>query len=113
MANIGIRLTEAQRTELEERSAPFGGNITEYVKSVLFLQQDALGQILMRLDTPAQGTGATPAAGVTLDARDVEGMLVEIVLLMRVAAKPETRKQAWAELERLGLPVWSPNRHQR
>jgi hypothetical protein len=106
---VGIRVTDAQKIELEDRSARIGSNVSEYIKDVLFGQQDTLHQILQRLEGISPPTTGAPATS----SAHVESMLAEMLLLMRFTVKPDTKRQVHAELERLGLPVWSSDDNKR
>lgn len=113
MANIGIRLTEAQRIELEERSARFGGSISDYVKSVLFGGQYSQTQeILHRLDeleskiATAQSRTSTALSPARSDTAMM--MLSELVILMRMSIPPDKMRGARAELDRLQVHTWEP-----
>ena len=102
MPTITFRCTEAEYIELHDRA---GGNMTRYLKDLVFGQIDqknALEAILQRLDSaPGQ-----QAQGSDLDGQ-TRAIFVEILLLMRGTVKPATKREAQAEVERLGMDVWS------
>ncbi|HCL3992451.1 TPA: hypothetical protein N2C09_005545 [Pseudomonas aeruginosa] len=102
MPTISFRVSEAQKIEVEERAQ---GDVSEYVRKVLFEhfdQEDALHQILDRLDE--RPAGGDPATGEIDPA--VMAIQLELLLLMRSVAKPDTLREAQAEVERLGFKVW-------
>jgi len=99
---ITVRCTEAQKIELEDRAA---GDLSAYVRRQLFEKieyEKTLQTILSRLEDQP---GKAGASGHT-DSPLVLAMLMELVLLLRTASKPEAKKEAWAEVERLGFTVW-------
>lgn len=108
MPNINIRITEAQKAELEARS---GGSTSDYVRSLLFGEQVGLEAVLDRIDHLADDI----AEGNLLpesshpreaDAGSLEPMLMEILLMLRAMAKPETMRGAQAEVKRRGFMPW-------
>lgn len=105
MPTISFRVTDAQKIELEARS---DGNVSDYVKSVLFDQQGTLNQILQRL-SPAQGSQThegEPAFHHTNP--DIENIMAEVLMLLRFTVKPDSKRSVQAELNRLGVPLWHP-----
>ncbi|XDJ36619.1 MAG: hypothetical protein V3Q69_13865 (plasmid) [Burkholderia sp.] len=95
-----FKCSEADKAEIEARS---NGNVSRYIRERLLgsgEHQDLLYQILDRLNDDDREPAS---AGQEL------GMLTELLLLMRAAVKPDARKEAQAEVERLGLPVWTPD----
>jgi hypothetical protein len=105
LPTISFRVTDTQKIELEARS---DGNVSDYVKGVLFDQQGTLNQILQRL-SPAQ-SGQTHDAGTAFDHTnpDIENILAEVLMLLRFTVKPDSKRSVHAELNRLGLPLWHP-----
>jgi hypothetical protein len=102
---VSFRVTEAQKKELEARSE---GNVSDYVKGVLFREfehQDALHTILEKLDS--QPTNGAPAAKaiVELDP-SARAILIELLLLMRLTVKPDNKREAQSEVERIGYQAW-------
>lgn len=106
MPNINVRVSEAEKAELEVRSE---GNVSAYVRQQLFGQDRTLETILHRLEDIADDledkhTGAERPD--TIAARDVMPMLAELLLMMRRTVKPDTRKMAQSEIARVGMQVW-------
>jgi hypothetical protein len=113
---IRVRCTRAERIEIEERAE---GDISKYVRRLLFDEQSqALSNIDRRLDEltelvqsqastvtrkgeeirePGQATGADPVT---------QGMLLELLMLLRMTASQPNKQAAQAEVERQGLPVF-------
>ncbi|MDN3554356.1 hypothetical protein QWY74_12980 [Halomonas almeriensis] len=112
MPNINVRVSEAEKAELEARS---GGNVSAYVKQQLFSQNQTLETILHRLEDIADDledqhtdTEAHQERPDAIAARDVMPMLAELLLMMRGTVKPNTRKMAQSEITRVGMQVWEP-----
>jgi len=108
LANINIRVTEAQKAELEARS---GGRTSEYVRSILFGGHSGLEAVLDRIDHLADDIAEgrllpEQSQPGPVDAHSLEPMLVEILLMLRAMAKPETMRMAQAEVKRRGLSPW-------
>ena len=108
MPNINIRITEAQKAELEDRS---GGSTSDYVRSLLFGEQAGLEAVLDRIDHLADDISegrllpeATPAGNE--DIESLKPMLVELVLMFRAIAKPETLRATRKEMKRQGFTPW-------
>lgn len=107
MATVSFRCTEAQKIELEERAQ---GDISGYVRQKLFRQmeqENTLELILQRLDEQAENAGGTQASGMD---RQSTSMLIELLLLLRTASKPDAKREAQAEVERLGFQVWESSK---
>ncbi|MGV1121185.1 MULTISPECIES: plasmid mobilization protein [Xanthomonas] len=105
MASITFRCSEREKIEIEQRASNSGMNITDYVKARLLGTDDSrdlLQAIAERLEH-----GAGDVAGPGGIGRGELAMLVELLLMMRHTVKPDTQRQAQAEVERLGLEVWS------
>lgn len=107
MPAITFKCTAAQKDELEARS---NGNVSQYIKDVLFghmSREDELAhlvEMVERIGNTAPAEGESPrASGLDLA---TQGMLIEMLLLMRTAVKPNAQREAQAEVDRLGLPVW-------
>jgi len=95
---ICFRCSEAEKAELEVRA---NGEISAYIRARLFNEDDVkplLEQLLLRFD-PTESGG--PGYG------SMEGLLAEVLLLLRMTMKPDVQREARAEVERLGLPVWA------
>ena len=106
MPTVSFRCTETQKIELEERSQ---GDISEYVRRQLFRQmeqEDTLEMILQRLEQRPSGDGQ-PGAGID---RQSMAILIELLLLLRTASKPDAKREAQAEVERLGFDVWDSSK---
>ena len=108
MPNINIRITEAQKAELEDRS---GGNTSDYVRSLLFGEQAGLEAVLDRIDHLADDIAegrllpeTSPDRGA--DIESLKPMLVELLLMFRNIAKPETLRATRAEMKRRGITLW-------
>lgn len=115
MPTISIRLNDAQRIELEERSARHNGNVSEYIKYALFGKGHESGQeVLTRLDELADAMLRFPNTGrdeAVPGRSDLAAtMLMEVLLLLRMALPPEKIRSARAELDRLAIPSWEPAR---
>lgn len=102
MPTVCFRCSEAEQIEIHDRAR---GNVSEYLRGIVFERSDpnqALDLILQRLEErPENGP---QEAG--LDERS-KAILVELLLIMRATAKPQTLREAQAEVERLGFEVWS------
>ena len=108
MPTVSFRCTETQKIELEERSQ---GDISEYVRRQLFRQmeqEDTLEMILQRLEQRPGGDGQ-PGAGID---RQSMAILIELLLLLRTASKPDAKREAQAEVERLGFDVWDSSQRE-
>lgn len=105
MPTVSFRVTEAQKNELEERSE---GNVSDYVKGVLFREfehQDALDTILKRLESLPSNTAPAGKVSAELDP-SARAILIELLLLMRLTVKPDNKREAQSEVERIGFQVW-------
>jgi len=99
MPIMNFRVSDPEKAELEARGR---GNTSKYIRDRLFgaiEDHDLLHRMLDRLEHG--GEGQPFAAALELS------MLTELLLLMRLSVKPDAMKQAQAEVERLGLQVWS------
>ncbi|QIE30382.1 hypothetical protein [Caballeronia sp. SBC2] len=105
MPTISFRVTDAQKLELEARS---DGNVSDYVKSVLFDTQGTLNQILERLSPAQSGQTRDPVRGFDHTNPDIENILAEVLMLLRFTVKPDSKRSVHAELNRLGVPLWHP-----
>ncbi|WP_155637799.1 hypothetical protein [Burkholderia stagnalis] len=113
MPTISIRLSDAQKIELEERSASYGGNVSDYVKDALFgTGQERGREILARLDELAEQVSRAsgrPARGApSAPSDETKVMLSEALILLRMSLRPEAMRAARAELERLKIEPWEP-----
>ena len=111
MPNINIRITEAQKAELEARS---GGSTSDYVRSLLFGEQAGLEAVLDRIDHLADDIAEgrlLPVQGEPQPAGDdrLMPMLLEGLLLLRATVKPETMRMAQSEMKRRGFTPWGGN----
>ena len=104
-----LRLTEAQLGELEALS---GGNISEYIRRRLFGERAGLEAVLDRIDHLADDIAEGRLLPDTshddrgADIESLKPMLVELVLMFRGIAKPETLRATRAEMERRGITPW-------
>lgn len=107
MANINIRITEAQKAELEARS---GGSTSDYVRSLLFGEHAGLEAVMDRIDhladDIAEGRLLPESSQPEAETGALEPMLMEILLMLRAMVKPETMRMAQAEVKRRGLTPW-------
>lgn len=109
MPTICIRVTEAQKVELEERSVRFDGNVSEYIKDTLFgnpnrevmARLDVFGELLASVSALQTRSRLTPQ-DLSVD------MLAEALILLRMSLSPEKLRAARAELDRLKIGTWSP-----
>jgi hypothetical protein len=112
MPTISIRVSDAQKIELEGRSASYGGNVSEYIKDVLFgKQHQALEGILHRLDdlsAQVSRVAARPANTETAASSDPSVAMQEMLILLRMSLQPNAMRAARAELERLKIEQWEP-----
>lgn len=108
MPTVTIRVTEAQKAELEARS---GGSTSEYVRSQLFGEQAGLEAVLDRIDHLADDIAEGRLLPELSEPREtssgsLEPMLMEILLMLRAMAKPETMRGAQKEVRRRGFMPW-------
>lgn len=109
MPAITFKCSDAEKEELEARS---NGNVSRYVKQVLFSQmarEDDLAHLVDLVEKLAQRHGdddeSAPPGGID---QVLLGMVAELLLIMRDSAKVDAVQKAKAELTRAGLPVWQP-----
>ena len=101
MPSISLRVTEAQKIDLEYRSE---GNVSEYIKQQLFGQKESASEVIARLDKLLKRSSSEQqAAGRD---RYIEAMLIEVLLILQVS-KADAQKVAGGEIRRLGLEPWS------
>ena len=101
MPSISLRVTEAQKIDLEYRSE---GNISEYIKQQLG-QKESASEVIARLDKLLERSSSEQqAAGRD---RYIEAMLIEVLLILRQVSKADAQKVAGGEIRRLGLEPWS------
>ncbi|OXC78024.1 hypothetical protein [Caballeronia sordidicola] len=105
MPTISFRVTDSQKIELEARS---DGNVSDYVKSVLFDQQATLNQILQRLPSAQSVQPQDTRSAFDHTNPNIENILAEVLMLLRFTVKPDSKRSVHAELNRLGLPLWHP-----
>ncbi|WP_175983018.1 hypothetical protein [Caballeronia zhejiangensis] len=114
MPTICIRVTEAQKVELEERSVRFDGNVSEYIKDSLF--GDRNREVLARLDVLGElvaSVSARQTGGKTMQSDASTTMLAEALILLRMSLSPEKLRAARAELDRLKIESWEPSPENR
>ena len=115
MPTICIRVTEPQKVELEERSARFDGNVSEYIKDSLFGEPNR--EVLDRLDVLDELVASV--AGLQSGGKPVQSepstiMLAEALILLRMSLSPEKLRASRAELDRLKIESWqSPQENRR
>lgn len=106
---ICIRVSEAQKLELEERSVRFEGNVSEYIKDALF--GDRNREVLARLDVLGEllaSVSAHQTGGKQGQSDQSAPMLAEILILLRMSLSPDKLRSARAELDRLKIGSWEP-----
>ena len=113
MLTISIRVMDAQKIELEERSASYGGNVTNYLKDLLFGSgQERSREVLTRLDELADRVSrlsSRPAnAAPAVSSDQTTAMLSEALILLRMSLKPDAMRSARGELDRLKIVPWEP-----
>lgn len=107
MPAITFKCSDAEKEELEARS---NGNVSRYVKQVLFGQmarEDDLAHLVDLVEKLLQqsgGDGQSAPSGSTDPV--LLGMVAELLMIMRLSAKPDAVQGAKSELTRAGLPVW-------
>lgn len=109
MPTIVVRVTDAQKAELEARAE---GSVSKYVRRQLFNDQPSLEAVLDRIDhladDIAEGRLSPDPSGFqppsTTD--DQWPLLLEMLLILRAAMKPTTMRAAQAELKRRGITPW-------
>ncbi|SAL82383.1 hypothetical protein AWB74_06250 [Caballeronia arvi] len=114
MPTICIRVTEAQKVELEERSVRFEGNVSEYIKDSLF--GDRNREVLARLDVLGElvaSVSALQTGGKFVQSEPSTTMLAEALILLRMSLSPEKLRSARAELDRLKIESWEPSSENR
>ncbi|PPT93853.1 plasmid mobilization protein [Xanthomonas arboricola] len=105
MASITFRCSEREKIEIEQRASNAGVNVTDYLKARLLGADDSRELLQVIADRLEHGAGdGTGASGMS---RAEFAILAELLLMMRLTVKPDTQRQAQAEVERLGLEVWS------
>ncbi|EAS6049044.1 hypothetical protein EA888_23470 [Salmonella enterica] len=102
MPTISLRVTEAQKIDLEFRSE---GNVSDYIKQQLFGQKESASEVISRLDKLLE----RPVTEHQAAGRDryIEAMLIEVLLILRQVSKADAQKVAGGEIRRLGLEPWS------
>lgn len=114
MPTICIRVTEAQKLELEERSVRFDGNVSEYIKDSLFGERNR--EVLARLDALGELVASVQAlqSGVKpVQSGQSTAMLAEALILLRMSLSPEKLRAARAELDRLKIESWELQENRR
>jgi hypothetical protein len=117
MPTIAVRLSDAERIELDNRAQ---GDISKYVRNALFGDAERSQRLETRMDELLETqtvllsmfrTLATevrePKAAPAQDNPRLEGMALELLLLLRGKVASRTELNAiQGEVERQGLPVW-------
>jgi hypothetical protein len=114
MPTISVRVSDAQKFELEERSARYSGNVSDYIKDALFgSRNEQANEILSRLDEltdyVSRLSNGSLGGRETQVADRSSTMLMEVLILLRMALPPDKIRGARAELDRLDIPSWEPN----
>ncbi|CAZ15870.1 hypothetical protein XACN24_15840 (plasmid) [Xanthomonas albilineans] len=105
MASITFRCSEREKIEIEQRASNAGMTLTDYTKTRLFGVDDSRDLLQLIADRLEYG-GAAGGGNAGIGQAEL-AMLAELLLMMRLTVKPDTQRQAQAEIERLGLQVWS------
>lgn len=106
MARVSFRVPDSTKYELEARAGAH--SISQYMLAMIerdWHGSDQYEAITAALDDLRAGMGDDAAGDGT-----PRGLLVELLLLMRAVAGPEAQRRAQAEVDRLGLDVWSAGR---
>lgn len=128
MPSIAVRLSEAERSELDYLAQ---GDISKYVRNALFgdaehnaesiqllgsrmvelLEDQAVLRALVRAlaDEVRELKVAPPSHSVAAPVQDVsrlEGMTLELLLLLRGSVSLTDRRRIHATIDQEGLPVW-------
>lgn len=131
MPSIAVRLSEAERSELDYLAQ---GDISKYVRNALFgdakhnaesaesiqllgsrmeelLEDQAVLRALIRAlaDEVRELKAAPPPHSVAAPVQDVsrlEGMTLELLLLLRGSVSLTDRRRIHATIDQEGLPVW-------
>lgn len=110
MPAITFKCSDAEKEELEARS---NGNVSRYVKQILFGQmarEDDLAHLVDLVERLVHRSGSDDESTPTVGTDQVLlGMVAELLLIMRDSAKVDAVQKAKAELNRAGLPVWQSN----
>ncbi|WP_299312648.1 hypothetical protein [Halomonas piscis] len=109
MPAIVVRVTDAQKAELEARAE---GSVSEYVRRQLFNDQPSLEAVLDRIDHLADdiAEGRLSPEPSSFQSPSTTGdqwpLLLEMLLMLRATMKPSTMRSAQAELKRRGVTPW-------
>lgn len=110
MPAIVVRVTDAQKAELEARAE---GSVSEYVRRQLFGDQPSLEAVLDRIDHLADdiAEGRLSPEPSSFQSPSTTGddqwpLLLEMLLMLRATMKPSTMRSAQAELKRRGVTPW-------
>lgn len=109
MPAIVVRVTDAQKAELEARAE---GSVSEYVRRQLFNDQRSLEAVLDRIDHLADdiAEGRLSPEPSNFQSPSMTGdqwpLLLEMLLMLRATMKPSTMRSAQAELKRRGVTPW-------
>ncbi|MDR5826269.1 hypothetical protein P9250_00170 [Caballeronia sp. LP006] len=113
MPTISLRLSESQKIELEERSSRHEGNVSDYIKHALFGEaQDQRQALIAQLDeltlSVSKMSSHSQSRSASDDIEPSSHMLMEILILLRMALPPDKLRGARAELDRLHIRSWQP-----
>lgn len=108
MPVISVRCSQAEKDELEARS---GGNVSAYVRHLVFGDHDPHSGLAHRLDDlredileALQGGQSGPAQVDSPGVPDwVAASVLEMLMMMRFQYKRDIRQQAMGEVERVGM----------
>lgn len=116
MAHVGFRCTEQEKMLLERIS---GGNTSAYLRRLAFGGNADSDALLHRLDDMAEDLREAMAGSLASDSRPGEtgtagnglspqwqAVMLEMLIMMRGQFKPEARRSAMAEVERVGLQAF-------
>lgn len=119
MAHVGFRCTEQEKMLLERIS---GGNTSAYLRRLAFGGNADSDALLHRLDDMAEDLREAMAGGLASDSRpgttgdagnglspQWQAVMLEMLIMMRGQFKPEARRSAMSEVERMGLPAFDSN----
>ncbi|MFP1771044.1 hypothetical protein ACLEDK_16850 [Lonsdalea quercina] len=102
MPTISLRVTDAQKIDLEYRS---DGNVSEYIKQQLFGQKNSVTEAITRLDRLLERSPLEKQS--TGRDRYIDAILIEVLMILRQVSKADAQKIAGGEIRRLGLEPWS------
>ena len=115
MPTIAVRLSNAERIELDDRAQ---GDISKYVRNALFGEGPRADDVLGKLALLSEDLSVLNAKIERLEAREpgqvvpseadaqLKGMLLEVLLMLRGRLSPTERNAVHGTIESEGLPVW-------